>query len=235
MSGPRSYPNPALASLRGRTDIQTSMPYYRFWRTMCRLFIPAYLKTRVFNRHYEPTCGSAVYICNHQSFMDPMLMAFGLSRPMNFMARSSLFRVAGFRQLIMSVHAFPVERDLMGLSGLKEAMRRMRGGGQVVVFAEGTRTSDGRIGQLLPGVALLAQRAADWTVPVLIDGAFEAWPRTKLLPSMGNVVIQYDKPIPQAAARSMDPRQFVRMVRDRLIAMQADVRRRVGRPELRYD
>ncbi len=34
----------------------------------------------------------------------------------------------------------------------------------------------GLVGPLLQGMSLLAQRAADWTVPAVIDGAFEAWP-----------------------------------------------------------
>ena len=235
MSKLPSHPNPDLAHLIGRTDIQGISGYYAFWRALCRVFLPLLFKTRVLNRHYEPSSGSAVYICNHQSFLDPMLMAFGLRRPMNFMARASLFRVPGFQQLISSVNAFPVERDSGGLSGIKEAMRRLKAGGQVVVYAEGTRTFDGRIAPFLPGVALLSRRSADWTVPVIIDGAFEAWPRTQALPGAGSVVIQYGKPIPQSVAREMEAEDYVNMVRSRLIAMQHDVRKRLGRPLLKYD
>jgi len=235
VSGPRSHPNPALRSLRGRNDIQQPGFYYCFWRALLRVSMPAYLKTRVFNRHFEPASGGAVYVSNHQSFLDPMLMSFALVRPMNYMARDSLFKYPGFKQLIESVNAFPLRRSAADTRAMKEAMRRLKGGSQVVVFPEGTRTRDGRIGEFLPGVALLARRAADWTVPVLIDGAFEAWPRTKPLPAPGSIVVQYGRPIPRAVARSMDAREFVRMLRGRLIEMQTDVRRRVGRPALKYD
>jgi len=231
-----SYPNPLLSGWRlSGGAVQQPNLWYRFMRRVFQVTMVALWKIRVFNRHFEPPCGGAVYISNHQSFLDPMLSSLALRRPMNYMARDTLFRFPIFKQGIESLNAFPVRRGTADLTALKEAMRRLKAGGQVVVFAEGTRTSDGRIGPMLPGVAMLAQRAAAWTVPVLIDGAFEAWPRTAALPLPGSVVVQYGQPISQEQARAMSAEELVESVRRRLIEIQTDVRRRVGRPALRYD
>jgi 1-acyl-sn-glycerol-3-phosphate acyltransferase len=235
VKAPTSYPNPLLAGLWLPAGTPTPNPIYRLMRALLRVTVTAWLKVRVFDRRYEPAAGSAVYICNHQSYMDPILMAYALRRPMHFMARDTLFRTPGFKQLIDSVNAFPVRRGKADLAAMKEAMRRLKAGEQVVLFAEGTRTLDGRIGPFLPGVALLAQRAADWTVPVVIDGAFEAWPRTQLLPSPGSVAVRYAPPIPQAQARKMSPEDLLATVRRTIIEMQVDTRRRTGRPELKYE
>jgi len=234
MSFPASYPNPRLRGWRFGGGVPHPSLYYRAMRRFFQVTMCGLWKVRVFNRHFEPPEGGTVYICNHQSFLDPMLMGLGLRRPMNYMARDSLFRLPGFRRLIESLNAFPVRRGTADTGALKEAMRRLKAGGQVVVFAEGTRTSDGRIGEFLPGVALLSQRAAAWTVPVLIDGAFEAWPRSSPLPAAGSVVVQYAPPIPQGIARGMKAADFVAEVRRQLIDIQADVRRRVGRVKLDY-
>ena len=234
MKAPPSYPNPALMGWRFAEGVPRPKLHYRAMRRFFQVTMSAMWKIRILNRRFEPASGSAVYICNHQSFLDPMLMGLGLRRPMNYMARDSLFRLPGFREIIRSLNAFPVRRGTADTGALKEAMRRLKRGGQVVVFAEGTRTRDGRIGEFLPGVALLAQRAAEWTIPVLIDGAFEAWPRTQALPSPGSVVVQYTHPIPRASARKMKAAAFVAEVRGRLIEVQTEVRRRVGRPELHY-
>ena len=196
-----SYPNPELRGWRLPKDVQKPSIYYRFWRRTLQMWLTTICKVRVFNRHYEPAGGGVVYICNHQSFLDPMLMAYALQRPVNFMARESLFRWPPFRRLIESVHTFPVRRGTADVAALKESMRRLKANGQLAMFAEGTRTSDGRIGPFLPGAAMLCQRAAEWTVPVLIDGAFETWPRTQMLPRPGNIVVRYAPPIPQAEAR----------------------------------
>jgi 1-acyl-sn-glycerol-3-phosphate acyltransferase len=191
-------------------------------------------KIRVFNRHVEPVQGSAVYVSNHQSFLDPMLMSFALRRPMNYMARDSLFRHPVFKYLIESLNAFPVRRGQADTAAMKESMRRLKSGGQVVVFAEGTRTRDGKIGPFLPGVALLCRRAAQWTVPVLIDGAYEAWPRDRALPSPGKVVVQYGQPIHRDTAAGLDPQDLVDRIRWELIEMQHRVRKWAGRKPFDY-
>ncbi|MFP4356464.1 MAG: lysophospholipid acyltransferase family protein [Phycisphaerae bacterium] len=232
---PASYPNPQLRRWTFGPDVPVPNSLYRVMRRVFQGWMTAFWKIRVFNRHYEPASGGAVYISNHQSFLDPMLMSLALRRPMSYMARDSLFRMPGFKQIIEALNAFPVKRGKADTGALKEAMRRLKKGGQVVVFAEGTRTRDGRIGPFLPGVAMLAQRAAEWTVPVLIDGAWEAWPREKKVPGIGHIVVQYGKPLSRAEARKYSPQELVDRVRDELIEIQADVRSRIGRPALDYD
>ena len=235
MKGLPSHPNPLLRSIRSPAGVPGATVFYRFARRVLQVTLPCFWKVRVFDRHREPAEGGAVYICNHQSFLDPPLMGFALRRPMNYMARHTLFRTPGFRHLIGALNAFPVRRGQADMAAMKEAMRRLKRGGQVVVFAEGTRTLDGRIGPFLPGVALLAQRAAKWTVPVLIEGAYDAWPRSQRLPSPGSVVVRYAEPISQADARKLDPHELVRRVRDTIVDMQHDTRRRMGRPPLDYN
>ena len=230
----RSFPNPLLRGLRLPDTIQSANPWYGTMRWGLRLLMPMVWKVRVFGRHNEPEEGGVVYISNHQSFLDPMLMSFALRRPMSYMARDTLFRMPGFRHIIESLNAFPVRRGTADTGAMKEAMRRLKAGRQVVVFAEGTRTADGSVGPFLPGVALLAQRAAEWTVPVVIDGAFEAWPRTQKLPSPGGIVVQYGPPIARDEARRHKPQEFIDRIRDIIVEMQADVRRRAGKPALDY-
>ena len=235
MKAPGSYPNPCLRKWRFGAGVPSPNLWYRFMRRIFQVTMCPIWQIRGFGRHYEPGGGGAVYICNHQSFLDPILMGMWLRRPMNYMARESLFRAPGFKQIIESLNAFPVRRGTADTAAIKEAMRRVRSGHQAVVFPEGTRTRDGRIGPFLPGVALLSRRAAEWTVPVLIDGAFEAWPRWQMLPRPGSIVVQYAPPIHRSEARKLEPAALVEHVRRILIAMQADVRRRVGRPQLKYD
>jgi len=230
-----SYPNPLLRGWHFAEGVPEPTLWYRLMRR--GLYVPmcAAWKVRVFNRHHEPASGGALYIANHQSFLDPMLVGMALSRPMDYMARDSLFRTPIFKQLIESVNAFPVRRGTADTGAIKEAMRRLKQGRQIVVFPEGTRTHDAKIGPFLPGVALLSQRAAEWTVPVLIEGAFEAWPRGRKLPRCGNVTVQYGPPIHRSEARSCDTEQFIHRLRQTLIDMQKDARRRAGRVELHYD
>ena len=230
-----SHPNPRLRRLRPGGGVPPPSLWYRACRRAAQVGSALLWKIRVLNRHYEPTDGGALYICNHQSFLDPVVMALALRRPMNYMGRASLFRFHLLRPLMESLNAFPIRRGGSDLRAMKEAMRRLKAGAQLVVFPEGTRTEDGRIQPFLPGVALLAQRAADWIVPVVIDGAFEAWPRTSLLFGTGVIVVQYAPPIPQTDARTRQPHELLGEIRRRMIEMQTDLRRRIGRRPLVYD
>ena len=230
----RSHPNPLLRRIRLPKTIDSPSLYYTIMQWGLRLIMPTVWKTRVYGRHNEPADGGVIYISNHQSFLDPMLVGFGLARPLNYMARNTLFDIPGLKQLMISLNAFPVKRGTADTGALKEAMRRIKRGGQVLVFAEGTRTLNGQISPFLPGVALLAQRAAQWIVPVVIDGAFEVWPRTRSLPGAGRIVISFGRPIAQEHARKFKAAPLVEYIRQIMIQMQTDVRRRLGRPELEY-
>jgi 1-acyl-sn-glycerol-3-phosphate acyltransferase len=231
----RSHPNPKLRGWYFGPDVPIPNIPYRIMRRIFQITISLLCGVRVFNRHYEPTEGGVLYICNHQSFLDPMLMGFALSRPINYMARDTLFASPIFKWMITTVNAFPVKRNTADTGAIKEALRRIKAGGQVVIFAEGTRTPDGQIKPFLPGLALLSQRAAKWTIPVVIDGAYECWPRSQPLPGPGTIAVEFAPPISQETAKSMTSDELTASIRGQMIQMQSEMRRRAGRPAIKYE
>ena len=83
---------------------------------------------------------------------------------------------------------------------------------------------------------MLSQRAAEWTLPTVIDGAFETWPRRSPLPVMGpQIAICYGKPIHRDEAKKYTPREFGEHMRKIIIDLQTDLRKRLNRPPLQYD
>ena len=232
MKGLPSHPNPRLSGWSLPEGVPTPNLWYRFCRFAYGMLAVPLFKLRVFNRHYEPARGAALYICNHQSYLDPAVMSLALKRPMNFMARDSLFRIPIFGAWIRSLKSFPVKRDAADTGALREALRRLKHGEQLVVFAEGTRTQDGRVGQFLPGVAMLARRAAEWVVPTTIEGAFDIYPRGQALPTLGQVLVAYSKPLGRSELDRLGDEQLLAVVRRRIIAMQSELRLRMGRPAL---
>ncbi|MBI2922760.1 MAG: 1-acyl-sn-glycerol-3-phosphate acyltransferase, partial [Planctomycetes bacterium] len=141
---------------------------------------------------------------NHQSFLDPVLVAIPLSRGVTFMARDSLFRFLPFRVLIESLGAFPVQRGTADLGAMREAIRRLGAGQALLVFPEGTRTTDGGVGRMRAGIGLLASRARVPVVPVRISGAFESWPRGLKLPRPKPVTVRYGPALPSEIACDPD-------------------------------
>ena len=141
-----------------------------------------------------PATGPVLLVANHLSFLDVFLLGISVRRPLNYVARSTLF-LPGLGFLIRSVGGFPIQREGMGASGMKETLRRLRNGGIVTLFPEGTRSPDGQLAPLKSGIAVLVSRAGVPVVPAGIAGTYEAWPRSQLLPAFKPIRIHFGPPI----------------------------------------
>jgi 1-acyl-sn-glycerol-3-phosphate acyltransferase len=171
--------------------------FYAFVRIPINLFFMIFYGVRFYGRENMPCEGGVVVISNHQSHFDPPLIAAGLRRRLNFLARKSLFKFKPFGKLIDLLDAIPLEIEGIGFEGIKESLKRLRYGEMVLVFPEGARTWDGKIAPFLHGSLVLAQRSKATILPMAVSGCYEAWPRTKKFPWLwGKIRVIYGKPIP---------------------------------------
>ena len=152
----------------------------------------------------------------------------GVNRRMNYLARDTLFTFPPFRWLIHSVDAIPIDREGIGLSGVKESLRRLKRGEMVVVFPEGTRTRDGEIGRFRPGFTALASRSGAAILPVAVEGAFAAWPREQKFPGRGRIFVRYGPPLQPEEIRGRDERELLVEVERRVHQCLADIRQHPG-------
>ncbi|MBX3441093.1 MAG: 1-acyl-sn-glycerol-3-phosphate acyltransferase [Planctomyces sp.] len=170
--------------------------------------------------------GPALLLINHQSFLDPLLAALPLPRPVSYLARDNLFRVPVIGWILRQTYVMPIRRNAAGTEALRESLRRLEAGYYVGVFPEGTRTRDGSLGPLKPGFLALARRAACPVIPVAIAGAFEAFPRGAVLPRPRRVRVVYGEPIPPAEIAGLSNREdeqaFLRLVAQRMGACLAE-------------
>lgn len=153
----------------------------------------------VHNQERVPAAGPLIVACNHQSHLDPMILGAAFDRDLHFLARRTLFDTPGFAWLIRHNQAFPLNRD----GDVREALRafgeRLDMGCAVVMFPEGTRSIDGVVQDMMPGVGMLAVRNMAPILPVYIWGSFQSWPRGKSYPRrhhlktlIGNVITPRD-------------------------------------------
>ena len=204
-------------------------------RYFCQMIFFFMWRVRVFGMRNVPPAGGVLLACNHQSFLDPVLVTMALHREGNYMARDTLFRHPFFRRLIESLNAFPVKRSTADMGAIKEIIRRLRDGKVVVTFPEGTRTEDGSIRPLHEGSMLVAKRAGAAVVPTLIAGAFEAWPRTSRLPRTGVVRVTYGRAIMPAEAEEMSVGELTRRTEASLRELQRRDSRKSGRESVGAD
>ena len=171
-----------------------------------------------------PIEGPVLVCSNHQSNLDPVLVGLVFGRRLNFVARKTLFGFAPFRWLIQFLDAIPIDRDGMGLEGIKESMRRLRRGEAVLIFPEGTRTSDGEVSELKPGFCALARRTKAALLPVAIDGAFQAWPKNARVIRFSRIQVCVGKPIYFSDYEQIEDRQLVLALHQRIKACHDSVR-----------
>jgi 1-acyl-sn-glycerol-3-phosphate acyltransferase len=170
--------------------------FYYFVRLPVNLFFMIFYGVRYYGRNNLPESGGVVLISNHQSHFDPPLLAAGLRRRLNFLARKSLFTFKPFAWLIDALDAIPLDVEGIGFEGIKESLKRLRGGEIVLLFPEGERTWDGKIAPFLIGSLVLAQRSKSAILPAAISGCYESFPRIYKFPIFwGRIRVVFGKPI----------------------------------------
>ncbi|MBN2474765.1 MAG: 1-acyl-sn-glycerol-3-phosphate acyltransferase [Pirellulales bacterium] len=200
--------------------------WYCFLRRMCQLVGVLAFGVRHTGRSNIPADGGVLVVSNHQSHFDPPLVGMACTRRMNYLARDTLFGFGPLRWLIRSLDAIPIDREGLGLSGIKESLRRLKRGEMVLIFPEGTRTPNGKIGPFRPGFTSLAIRSKAAILPVAIEGAYAAWPREHRFPRLGMIRVHYGEPILPEEVEGYSERQLLAEVERRVRRCHARIRRR---------
>lgn len=156
---------------------------------------------RVLNPERVPLTGPVILAANHASYLDPPLVGSGVCRPINYLARESLFRFPVFGWYLRQLNVVPVDRDGGGAAGLKGILDRLHDGGAVILFPEGTRTGDGQLQPARAGIGLTVIKSDAPVVPVRVFGTFEAWSRHMKLPRPRRVMVKYGVPMDFKALR----------------------------------
>jgi len=197
--------------------------WYGFLQVLCQWACILAFRIRVLARLNVPQEGGVLLMSNHQSYLDPVLVGVGLSREIHYMARSSLFRNDWFRRLIMSLNAFPLKREGTDVGALRRAVRLLKEGKVVLLFPEGTRTKTGAIQPLHRGFTLVAMQSRARIVPVVIEGAFRAWPRKRRYPRASAITVSFGRPVPFEIYSKMSPEEIRAEIEKRLKRLQRAV------------
>lgn len=164
----------------------------------CRLLVRPLFRPEVKGQEHIPTEGAFILAPNHQSYVDGPLVMLGLTRPV----RHNTFFYAKKDHVANPVSRYVASRSniiVMDMNTLSDSIRQL---GQVlrmnkalVIFPEGTRTRTGQVGTFKNAFAILARELDVPVVPVRISGAYEAWPRTNLLPRPHRIKVEYLEPV----------------------------------------
>lgn len=168
---------------------------YRIAWQLFRLMYATYFQWRIYHRERVPAEGPVILAANHASFLDPPLVGSALPRPINYLARESLFRFPVIGAILRSWNAVPVDREGGGARGLKMILDRLLAGGGIILFPEGTRTRDGKLQPARSGIGLTVIKSNAPVVPVRVFGTYEAYGRHVKIPRPKRVEVKYGRPL----------------------------------------
>ena len=104
--------------------------------------------------------------------------------------------ISGWRTwFAQALGILPIDSDRHIRDSLQTSAALLKEGQVLVIFPEGSRSYDGRLGVLRDGSAVLAGELGLPIVPCAIDGAFEAWPRGRRLPRPHPIEVRFGPPI----------------------------------------
>jgi 1-acyl-sn-glycerol-3-phosphate acyltransferase len=120
--------------------------------------------------------GPVVVAANHESLLDPLLLALAADQPLHFLAKVELWRYRPGAWLMDALGGIPIRRDRRDLVSVGRAEELLRAGETVALFPEGTV----RGGTWTRGAARLALLTGAPLVPVRIVGTKRALSRGRI-------------------------------------------------------
>jgi 1-acyl-sn-glycerol-3-phosphate acyltransferase len=142
------------------------------------IFINPWWKLTIENRHRIKKGKTYIILANHQSIID-ILMLYQLYFPFRWVSKIELFRVPVVGWILYLNKYIPVVRGdkISAEKMIRYALKSLAEGISVLIFPEGTRTTDGNLGIFREGAFKIALESKESILPVVISGAFDALPK----------------------------------------------------------
>jgi 1-acyl-sn-glycerol-3-phosphate acyltransferase len=126
-----------------------------------------------------PEDGPAVVVCNHVSYMDPIVLSASIKRPMRFVMYYKIFRLPLLRFLFQQAKAIPIASARENETIMREAFDKvdeeLANGNVVCIFPEGGITRDGEIQRFRSGIEKVLERRPVPVVPVALRHLWGSW------------------------------------------------------------
>ena len=136
----------------------------------------------------------AVFIFNHQSSADLFIVSKLIRKDATGIAKKELRNMPIIGQLMAASGVIFIDRKNRekAIEAMKPAVDALKGGTSIIIFPEGTRSRDYRLGPFKKGAFHLAMQAGVPIVPVVIRNAHDAMPRgTNVLRSVAIEVVAF--------------------------------------------
>jgi long-chain acyl-CoA synthetase len=184
-----------------------------------------------------PEKGPCLICPNHQSYVDPLVMAgalpWRLFRNTFALGTSDIFGKGFLRRLARWLRVVVLDPDANLVPAMRAGAFGLSQGHILVLYPEGERTDDGTPRLFRKGAAILSIHAQAPIVPVAIEGFYEAWPRHKKFPRFTDLQLVFGQPIQPPPLREASEAAYDRLtseLKSRVVAMWQELREKGNGP-----
>jgi len=121
-----------------------------------------------------PAEGPCIIVCNHVSYVDPVVIAACVQRPIRFVMDHRIYAVPLLNFIFRTMHAIPIaparEDAALKERAFEEAAHALRAGEIVCIFPEGRITDTGELSPFRPGLQRILEQAPVPVVPMALRG-----------------------------------------------------------------
>jgi long-chain acyl-CoA synthetase len=180
-----------------------------------------------------PKSGAFIISSNHQSYLDPLVLA-GLLPYDVFMrafavGTSEIFGKGLMRWLARRIKVMVVDPDAHLIPAMRAGAFGLRQGMVLILYPEGERSIDGTPKIFKKGAAILSMHLQVPIVPVAIEGFYEAWPRNKRFQRFAPLQMVFGDPIAPPPESSASEEAYEKLTADlkaRVVGMWEQMRER---------
>jgi 1-acyl-sn-glycerol-3-phosphate acyltransferase len=178
-----------------------------------------------------PTQGSFIISSNHQSYIDPILLAASLPwtvfRNLFAVGTSDIFGSGFMRRLARWLRVIVVDPDSNLVPAMRAGAFGLRNNRVLILYPEGERSIDGTPRTFKKGAAILSIHQQVPIVPVAIEGFHDAWPRGKRFQKFTPLKIRFGDPIyppPEAEASEDAYEKLTAELKSQVVKMWKELR-----------
>lgn len=136
-----------------------------------------------------------IFVANHQGFWDVFMMFGYLGHNFKWMMKDSLRKMPFVGKGCYDTGHIFVNRESPQKEIFVKAIRILKSGTSLGIFAEGTRTDTGRLGEFKKGAFAIADMTQVEVVPLAIEGSFKLLPKKAIFMNWTPLKITIMKPL----------------------------------------
>jgi long-chain acyl-CoA synthetase len=179
-----------------------------------------------------PKNGAYILSSNHQSYLDPLILASVLPPPVFdrvfAVGTSEIFGEGIMLRLARSLRVVVVDPDANLVPAMRAGAFGLRQGRPLILYPEGERSIDGTPRTFKKGAAILSIHLQVPIVPIAIEGFYDAWPRNKSFQRFARLKMEFGDPIfpsPEAEASESGYEALTADLKTRVVEMWEGLRR----------